>query len=232
MSALSRILRATNLKHAIGEMTLIFVGITLALIANSWYENLKSREEEREILEQLAISLETDVQSLRAMRDTIDEKVRLMTQLEDHIREGLPYTTDFDASFKTILTGSSVRMNTAAFDTLKYRGIDLISDSAIRRQLVDYYDTEQARLERRNSYDSGDQMTAEPYFKKNFRWESGQLLMAPVDYDSLVVDQEFLNILAIRIWSLRSLASPIYDEIANKAAQLVDAIQEHKSSLL
>jgi len=232
MSAISRILRATNWKYAIGEMTLIFVGISLALVANSWYENLKSREEEREILEQLAISLESDVQALRAMRDTIDQKVRLMTRLEQHIQEGLPYTTDLDASFKTILTGSAVRMNTAAFDTLKYRGIDLISNSAIRRMLVDYYDSEQARLERRNSYDSGDQSTAEPYFKKNFRWESGELLMTPVDYDSLVVDQEFLNILAVRIWGLGNLASPTYDEIANEAAQLANAIQKHKSSLL
>ena len=122
-------------------------------------------------------------------------------------------------------------MSTAAFDTLKYRGIDLISDSVIRRQLVDYYDTEQARLERRNSYDSADQTMAEPYFKKNFRWESGELLMAPVDYDSLVVDQEFLNILAVRIWGLKTLASPIYGEIANEATQLANAIQEHKSSL-
>jgi hypothetical protein len=231
MSAISRVLRATNWKYAIGEMALIFVGITLALIANSWYESLKSREEEREILEQLAISLETDVQALRATRDTIDQKVRLMTRLEKHIQEGLPYTADLDASFKTILGGSSVQMSTAAFDTLKYRGIDLISDSAIRRQLVGYYDTEQARLERRNSYDRGDQSLAEPYFKKNFRWESGELLMAPVDYDSLVVDQEFLNILAVRIWALRNLASPTYDEIANEAAQLANAIQEHKSSL-
>ena len=57
MSAFSRIFRATNWKYAVGEMTLVFVGITLALLANSWYEDSKNRKEEREILRQLFFSL-------------------------------------------------------------------------------------------------------------------------------------------------------------------------------
>jgi len=74
MKALSRLLRARNLRYALGEIGLIFVGITLALIANARYENLKSREEEGEILTQLIVSLQTDIQALRDKRAEYDRK--------------------------------------------------------------------------------------------------------------------------------------------------------------
>ncbi len=231
MSALPRIFRATNWKYAVGEIALVFVGITLALLANSWYEDSKNRKEEREILRQLVIGLEADVDALQEARATIEEKVRLMTQLEAHIRDDLPYSSDLDVSFKSILTGGSARMNTTAFETLKFRGIDLVSSSKLRSQLVDYYDTEKTLLERRNSYDRFDQFAAEPYFKKHFRWASGTLLMTPIDYNTLVNDQEFLNILAVRLWALSNLALPTYTRIAAKAEQLTSAVQDHLDSL-
>ena len=231
MSAFPRIFRATNWKYAVGEIALVFVGITLALLANSWYEDSKNRKEEREILRQLVIGLEADVDALQAARATIEEKVRLMTQLEAHIRDNLPYSSDLDVSFKSILAGASARMNTTAFETLKFRGIDLVSSAELRSQLVDYYDTEKNLLEKRISYDRGNQSSAEPYFKKNFRWESGALLMTPIDYDSLKIDQEFLNILAVRIWSLRNLAVPTYARIVDKAERLVSAVQDHLDSM-
>ena len=231
MNTLSRILRAANWKYAVGEIFLIFVGITLALLASSWYENSKNREEEREVLRQLVVDLETDVATLQAAQAKIEEKVRLMTQLEAHIRAALPYSSDLDGSFKTILTGGSARINTTTFETLKFSGIDLVSSAELRSQLVDYYDTEKTLLEQRNSYDSGDTFSAGPYFKKNFRWESGALLMTPIDYDSLIIDQEFLNILALRIWALSNLAVPTYSRIVDKAERLVSATQNHLESL-
>jgi hypothetical protein len=231
MNTFARILRATNWKYAVGEVALIFVGITLALAANSWYENLKNREEEREILRQVVVGLETDVEALKTAQSSIEAKVGLMTQLEAHIRDELPYSGDLDVSFKSILTGASARMNTAAFDTLKFRGMDLVSSPELRNQLVDYYGTEQTLLDQRNRNDRGDMLAAEPYFKKNFRWESGALLMTPIDYSSLVNDQEFLNILAVRIWALNNLALRVHARIIGKAEQLILAIQYHLESM-
>ena len=231
MNTLSRILRAANWKYAVGEVALIFVGITLAFLANSWYENSRNRDEERKILRQLVVSLEADVEALQSVQARIEEKIRLMNNLEAHIHEGLPYSSDLDATFKTILSGGSARMNTAAFETLKFRGIDLVSSSELRNQLVDYYDTEQTLLERRNLYDSSDQSAAVPYFKKHFRWGSESLLMAPIDYESVIKDQEFLNILAVRIWALSKLTLRDYSRIVDKAEQLNLAIQSHLENL-
>jgi hypothetical protein len=231
MNTLSRIFRAANWKYALGEVALIFAGISLALLANSWYEDSKDRQEEREILRQLVVSLQTDVQALQSIRSRIEEKVRLMTDLESHIRKGLPYSSELDESFRAILTGASARMNTAAFETLKFRGVGLVSNTVLRSQLVDYYDTEQALLDHRNSRDTADIRGAVPYFKEHFRWGSESLLMTPIDYESLVSDQEFLNILSVRIWALSNLALREYSRIINKAEQLNSAIEHHLESL-
>ena len=61
MSTLSRIVRAANWKYALGETALIFIGITLALAANNWYENWQDRIEEKEILRQMIVGLSADL---------------------------------------------------------------------------------------------------------------------------------------------------------------------------
>lgn len=58
----SRIIRATNWKYAVGEVFLIVVGITLALMATSWYENWQERRYESLVLGQLKVALESDLE--------------------------------------------------------------------------------------------------------------------------------------------------------------------------
>ena len=169
MSALSRIVRATNWKYALGEVALIFVGITLALAANNWYENWQDRiEEEEEILRQMIVSLHDDVADLQREHSHVSRKLSLMSDLQDHIGNRLPYASKLDEAFTAILVGDEPQINAAVFETLKFRGVDLISAPALRSRIVDYYDTESAALLRRNRYDSGDTERAVPYFYSNF----------------------------------------------------------------
>ncbi len=227
MSLLSRIVNAANWKYALGEVLLIFVGISLALVANSWYEDAQDREEESEILQQILVSLRTDIDAINDNRVAIENKLELMTKLQAHLGQELPYEKNLDEAFRAIIMVEGVQMSTASFDTLKYRGIDLLSDTELRNRLVDYYDTERERLNRRNEFDLADAMSAEPYYKRNFRWSSDTLAMQPIDYASLRADQEFLNILAVRMWAHRNLTMPEYERIGEKAKDLAAKIEIH-----
>ena len=231
MNRLSRIIRSANWKYAIGEVALIFVGITLALLANSWYENTRDRAEEKEILGQVLASLQVDIAAYAENRAAVATKIQVMTSLEEHLEQGLPYEPHLDEAFRTVIMVEGVQMNTAPFETLTYRGLDLVSDANLRNLLVDYYDTEKDRLDRRNEFDLLDSMSAEPYFKKNFRWQSDGLTMTPVDFTALSSDQEFRNILAVRIWAHKSLTANEYARIGEKAANLAASIEDHLSKL-
>jgi hypothetical protein len=231
MNSLSRILSAVNWKYAFGEVMLIFVGISLALVANSWYEDARDRKEEKEILQQILVSLRTDINAFDANRVAIKEKLRLMGDLQSHLDQGLPYRPELDKAFSAILMVEGIRMNTAPFETLTYRGIDLVSDTDLRGRLVDYYDTQRDRLDRRNEFDFVDAMSAEPFFKKNFRWSKDNLAMTPVDYGSLASNQEFLNILAVRIWAHRTHTLSEYTRISEKASDLASVVETHIKDL-
>lgn len=74
-------------------------------------------------------------------------------------------------------------------------------------------------------------MNAEPYFKKHFQWSRHDLSMRPVDYDSLIDDQEFLNILAVRSWAHKTMTAPAYARIDKKASELATILEAHLQEL-
>ena len=49
------------LKYAIGEITLIIIGIVLALQLNSWKDNSMVKAESQELLKHLVVDLERDL---------------------------------------------------------------------------------------------------------------------------------------------------------------------------
>ena len=227
MSIVSRIVRATNWKYALGEIALIFIGITLALAANNWYENRQDRIEESEILGQMIVSLHADVEDLDKEHSHVARKLALMTDLQNHISESRPYEHELDDAFTAILVGDAPQINTAVFETLKFRGVGLVSAPTLRNQIVDYYDTEVASLLQRVRFDSGDAERAVPYFNRNFAWSADGLAMTPLDYDSLIADTEFLNMLALRIWAYKNRTLGEYSRIEKKAIDLIAAIETH-----
>lgn len=57
----SVLLRSANWKYVVGELLLIVVGVTLALMASSWYENRGERQDESQSLQQISLALEADL---------------------------------------------------------------------------------------------------------------------------------------------------------------------------
>ena len=51
--------------------------------------------------------------------------------------------------------------------------------------------------------------------------------MTPLDYDGLIDDPEFLNMLALRIWAYQNRTLGEYDRIRQKAIDLITAIEAH-----
>jgi len=234
MTGITRLLNSKSWRYATLEVCLIFIGITLALLANAWYENRSERNEEVQILAEVMASLRSDIDVFENRLVEIDEKLSAMKSLEDHILNGGLYSTDLNASFSHILNVQSANMNTTAFETLTFRGIELVSSAALRAQLVDYYDSERANLDQRTTFDSADVYSAEPFYKANFRWindSSRMLLMEPIDYDAIIENQEFRNILTVRIWGQEQMTTDVYTRIKGKAESLVLAIGDHLATL-
>ena len=82
----SRLVSAENWQYAVGEVVLIVVGITIALAANSWYEQQRERRDEILVLEQIEESLNADlalfVENFRTMQQSEQEIVALLAHLD------------------------------------------------------------------------------------------------------------------------------------------------------
>jgi hypothetical protein len=139
MSRSARILEFVSLKQGIAEVALIFVGISLALAADGWNDRRLDREDETELLIEIAASLRNDLGKIETDLSYVEEKDAHLERLENHIQSGQPYDDDLARSFSYVRTWQTSRLNTAAFEALKSRGLDVVSDRALRISLIDFF---------------------------------------------------------------------------------------------
>jgi len=140
-----RLVDKGNLKryllYAFGEIILVMVGILLALQVNNWNEVRKNKVFEKEILAQIRVNLIKDraaltefVQNgnraLHAIPKLLDNN--LIIENNDSIKYWLADIVQFNRFYPL----------TNAYDVLKSKGLDLISNKALRFLLGTYYDDE------------------------------------------------------------------------------------------
>jgi hypothetical protein len=142
MATISRVFKATDWKYAFGEIALIFMGITLALLANAWYESQQERIDEHAILNELQITLGEDLESVELayktigmVNDGIETFVNLMVSGETGQDK---YAAGMD-SFTRFVT---IRVRYGPYETLKSKGLDLVSNPKLRAEITSLYEDE------------------------------------------------------------------------------------------
>jgi len=131
------------LKYAIGEIVLVVIGILIALQINNWNEDSKNAKKEKGYLINLQQDLMADslrlselkhdfelaVKSKRSFGKIIEEQNATKDSLIIHFNNQIDLITDFVP-------------NSTTFDELKYsNGLNLISNSELRRQIVTQYNS-------------------------------------------------------------------------------------------
>jgi hypothetical protein len=228
MSQSARILEIVSWRHAIAEVTLIFVGISLALAADAWNDRRQDREDEVELLLEIAASLRNDLADTESVLSYVEDKDAHLERLEDHIRNGLPYTDELAKSFGYVRTWQTSRLNTVAFEALKYRGLDVVSEKVLRISLISFYDSTRVLVEDRDRIDRYEvQNYVEPYFQENFIIESDTFDSVPIDYEAVISDQSFLNLLALRTQVHHSMTAPAYRDLLAKTKALISQVENH-----
>ncbi|PKA81965.1 hypothetical protein ATE92_0088 [Ulvibacter sp. MAR_2010_11] len=131
--------------YAIGEIILVVIGILIALQLNNLNEERKNREFEKEILAQIEENLNNDKLALKqivndfSLAITSSEKVlrsKVSDKTEDSIKVWLGNIIMFDR-FQPL---------TNAYEVLKSKGLDKISNKKLRFLLGKYYDDEASHM--------------------------------------------------------------------------------------
>jgi len=219
----NRILTAVNWKYAFGEIALIFIGITLALAASAWYENRQERQDEVLVLDQFKKALEIDHENLRRIRETYTWTQASVSALLDHMSGSEPYSEEVEEIVAAPAVFRTFEPNTAAYEALKSRGFDLISNEELRYELINYYELSVRKLTDSIRIDQDFVLRLfTPYRLEHFRG------FVPLDYELLRRDVQFENFVTLKSNRVKVFLLPQVES----AIEMVESLKELLDSQL
>jgi len=127
------------LKYAIGEIALVMVGILLALQVNNWNEIRKVKTFEKEILTLINQNLERDSVLLSIERFKTVEAITYTDRLLEQVALK-NYNDSLNNWMGKIISFERFKSQSSAFEVLKSKGLDIISDNELQLALISYYD--------------------------------------------------------------------------------------------
>jgi hypothetical protein len=216
---------AINWRYAVGEVLLIVIGVSIALAANSWYENRQERAEERAILSQLREALDVDLLTFGEYQETHLQQEQDIIDLLEFMEGSEPYQPRLTPKFRSIRRWRGVEVNTAAYETLKSRGLQLISDGELRTRITFYYENVVVQLTDAASNDR-DFVTGRlnPYTDTIFVSRDANT-MIPLDFNALRNDIYYRNLILMKLFRLQSFILPNYQQATRLVRELIAAIE-------
>jgi hypothetical protein len=198
------------LRRAVGEVTMIVIGVLIALAASDWQQRRLERTTELDMLRELSTQLEEDLvvlEGLLARYVNIENRVGTLLTV---LRSDAPYADSLDLYFGTLYGMDGTPLNTSGYESLKSQGLGLIEDDALRSHIARVYETSYTRA--RGAIDDERSTVLDllrPYFLMHFRDLRFNESATPLDYDLISNDPEFLNLADYRLQNLTQNGIPL-----------------------
>lgn len=210
--------------YAIGEITLIVIGILLALYLDNLNSEKKIRALEVEILYELNSNLSSSIKSferaIKAEQSYLDNNLLILNFIDNNKSYDVSLDKAFGTYFWTI-TSNPIR---GGYEYLKSKGIDLITNDSLRQNISFIFENEFSILKEENELWANNlqQNISYPYHVDHFRnyYPEGSdsennEYARPNDYKNLLEDDKFKSInaeiISNRRWNINSLEKIIAD---------------------
>jgi hypothetical protein len=209
--------------RAARDLGLIVAGVLLALAADSWWDNRQERRAEAVLFSAMAAELKADLGALRSSLAAQRSAEASIVILQDHLAGRTPYSSDLDSIFgKVYGTGGVTLPATGAYEGLKSRGFDVVADDVLRIKIIHLYENVLAEIRLANEINYNVNFEVlRPYYLANFREVRPSGSATPLDYDAVMSDPYFANLLVYRLDVIRRSLLPRYEDAVQKAATLL-----------
>jgi hypothetical protein len=190
--------------YVVGELFLIVLGIYIALQLDDWKKSRERQSDELQILSEIATGFRRDIEDLKFNINLHENAMRSGEIVLNHLENRLPYNDSLTKHFATILWYSRITVVEGAFDDLKRRGLDIISNDSLRIEITATYDIEFNGIKafERNTFLPDDYILQvhatrfdkteiyKPLGGRNF--SAGNMI--PHDYKKLQTDKDYLHV--------------------------------------
>ena len=190
-------------KYAIGEIILVVIGILIALQINNWNERRIASIDELKMLKALKIGLEADFSDLKWNEKSIELSIASANKVIHSIENNLPYKDSISDHLGIMMFPVMFVYSTSAFETLKSKGIHLISNDALRNQIIDVYDSQYYFFLKNESIvvteviEEAHRELFPSRFEESYVFDlkdksNYKPRLTPLNYETLKTDQEFI----------------------------------------
>lgn len=176
--------------YAVGEITLVVIGILIALQINNWNEWRKDRVKERDVLQELEDNLQRNLlgleQGLSSIRD-LNKSSIYVTQI---LSENSTYADSMDTHFFNALLRGDLRVliATDGYESYKNAGFDILRSKELKKRLIHLFEVNYHALGQWRNYISGTTNFDLNYWASNFiQYERG---FKPKNYQELQSDNQ------------------------------------------
>jgi hypothetical protein len=202
--------------YAFGEITLVVIGILIALQINNWNESQKKQRIEVEMLKEVAENLETNTIRLKSMIGRCNADNHSVDIIISVIENNIPFSDSLNSHFYFALNpiDDGSFLSYVGFESLKNVGFEIIGNDQIKREIVylfeGVYQDLQHKYSRSNLISTPNLTTfRDQHFLFHVDTIKQQIGHRPVDFDRLVENEYFkswlLSTKGIRLWVRNSL---------------------------
>ena len=147
MKLIYRLIKAIHWKYALGEVILIFFGISLALWFNNWNESLKQHKIELETLQEIRNEILLDTVDVNFNIRGYQSTIRSDSIVEQYWLRRLPPDSILYEALVRINANYSIIFHYSAYLTLQSRGLEVIKNDSLRQAIVRLYDFDYRTVE-------------------------------------------------------------------------------------
>jgi hypothetical protein len=186
--------------YAVGEVLLIFAGISLALWFSNWNEDRQLQRLESKALADIAFNLDANVDHINTNLSEDALRIAACDRFLDAMSRKDPWQDSLEKDLYQCRWWTSPHLSSAAYESLKSRGTDLISDPELRYAIINLYEQDYAHLVNDTDKAFWNFQTAvmEPVFNRHVRKVEPDRFV-PNDYEKLLDSEEFSNMLYMKL---------------------------------
>jgi len=176
------------------ETIAVVVGILVAFALDNWNDTRKENEIEKELLEQFKEDLNSDIESINNVNHWYQKTIHSCEVLADHLKNRKPFHDSLKIHFDLWNDFETFFISSGAISNLNSRGVDLISNTSLRNEILTMYNQQLPYILKSNSYFREDHVHISYKIHleriEPIRWRESAM---PNNYESLFDDQVFIN---------------------------------------
>jgi hypothetical protein len=214
--------------YSIGEILLIFIGVLIAISATQWKSNQKESAYEKEALNEIYKGLQTDYAKLEVVLNNSEKGIKDITILDSLLKGEIPeYKSSLDTLFGAVYGFRFFSMEKANYEDLKLNSLNLIKNSALRRQLIIVFESEYTTNEKIYEIEIWVNDILRPYYLENFQNISFHKSATPLNFKKLWEDSYYKNIVNYRLTFLKGVIMRDHTRFKYEMEKLMRLIEDY-----